>query len=363
MKKKTAVVILIIILSGLIVITVSACGFNAAADNAEYNYVKQEETVIQTAKRTAAHTQTVTAVPLPTETAAPKTATAVSASATPSPMHTKTPAVTYAPTSPAIPKTTSTYEPPFELGESSSILNLLDKSYVHGLPASRLDYWVDTETHPKFNIVEEKKKQIEKYGGIVCGDASAPYMYLTFNVSSASEQNEEILDILKEKNVKATFFVLGDLVKYRPDILKRIYNEGHCIGNHSYFHCNMTAKSIDYAASNILKLEDAINSTLGTTGRTVFYRPPYGYYSERDLALAQSLGYTTVFWSFAYNDYDSTSTIGKAAALELLVSNISNGAIYQLHTANTDNVQALPEFIDAVRAQEIEFATLENIME
>ena len=300
--------------------------------------------------------------PAATATAKPTKVPAKTATAKP----TKAPAKTITPTKTPLPATI----PPIVFGEfenenltlpvSKSILKQLDVPYISKFPNKKTYYWVNTDTHPVYTVNTSKQKEVEKYGGVVQGNKNEPVMYLTFNLSSTSLQIDKILNVLDSKNVKATFFVLGEFIDKYPNQLKRIHRAGHTIASHSYFHCEMPEKDIEYAANNMVKLDDAVNKALGTKNRIKYYRPPYGMYSERDLAIAASLGYTSVFWSFTYSDYSCDVTIGKDRALKLLVSNIRKGAIYQLHACNTDNVQALPEFIDAARAKGIEFKTLEE---
>ncbi|MBQ8165382.1 MAG: polysaccharide deacetylase family protein [Clostridia bacterium] len=336
--------------------TVSAYNENIAAQQDlvqvvdSIEYTDSENTFSPTATPSSTKKPTIA----PTSTQNPTVASTPTPSSTPKPTKTPTPA-----TPPPVVFGNSNDEQ-LSLPVSSVILRQLDVTYVSKFPNYKTDYWVNTDTHPVYTVNTSKKKEVEKYGGIVEGDKSESAMYLTFNLSSTSFCIDDILDILEEKKVKATFFVLGEFIDFYPEQFNRIYNAGHCIANHSYFHCVMPDKDIEYAANNLVKLDDVVNKALGTTTRTVYYRPPSGTYSERDLALAASLGYTPVFWSFTYSDYSCDVTMGKTAALELLVSNISNGAIYQLHACNTDNVQALPEFIDAVRAKGIEFKTLND---
>lgn len=176
--------------------------------------------------------------------------------------------------------------------------------------------------------------------------------YLTFDEGYENGYTEEILDVLKEKNCSAVFFVTLPYVQSCPELVQRMIDEGHVVGNHTSHHWNPTSKSIDDAAEDIRELHNYVLENFGY--EMTLYRPPEGAFSEQTLAMAQSLGYTTCLWSFAYKDYDPNDQRGHDAALAYTEKFIHEGAIYLLHAVSSDNASILGELIDAVRAKGLE---------
>ena len=176
--------------------------------------------------------------------------------------------------------------------------------------------------------------------------------YLTFDEGYENGYTEEILDVLKEKNCSAVFFVTLPYVQSCPELVQRMIDEGHVVGNHTSHHWNPTSKSIDDAAEDIRDLHNYVLENFGY--EMTLYRPPEGAFSEQTLAMAQSLGYTTCLWSFAYKDYDPNDQRGHDAALAYTEKFIHEGAIYLLHAVSSDNASILGELIDAVRAKGLE---------
>ncbi len=173
--------------------------------------------------------------------------------------------------------------------------------------------------------------------------------YMTFDEGYENGRTGDILDILKVKNQKATFFVTYSYVRDNPALVERMIAEGHVIGNHSMKHRSMPDLSLEDARDEIVGLHRYMRDTYGIE-MTVF-RPPMGEYSEQTLALTQMLGYKTAFWSFAYYDYEPTDQMPPADALAKITKNIHPGALYLLHAISDTNAQILGDFIDEIRAQ------------
>lgn len=172
-------------------------------------------------------------------------------------------------------------------------------------------------------------------------------IYLTFDEGYENGNTSRILDVLKEKQVKSVFFVTAPYVAENPELVQRMIDEGHIVGNHSTTHPSMPKLSDEKAFSDIMRLHHRIQEQFGYDMR--LFRAPSGEYCERDLALAQALGYRHVFWSFAYMDYEPTKQIGSAAALKKVKRAMHPGAIYLLHAVSSDNAGMLADFIDYCR--------------
>lgn len=197
----------------------------------------------------------------------------------------------------------------------------------------------------------------EKYGkygaNFIAPDSKK--IYLTFDEGYENGYTPKILDVLKEKNVKAVFFVTYDFAKSNPELIKRMIDEGHTVGNHTYRHKTMDEIPLETAKEEIQVLHDYIQQNYNYT-MTVL-RPPKGEFSERTLALTQQMGYKTMLWSFAYADWDPNSQMEEGKALQKITSSAHNGAIYLLHAVSKTNTNILGTVIDQLQGQGYEFAS------
>ena len=203
------------------------------------------------------------------------------------------------------------------------------------------------------------KKELQGTDSYYVGDTNKKEIYLTFDAGYDNGVLEKILDILKEKNVKSTFFVTGDFLTRQEKIAKRIYLEGHIIGNHTWNHKNITKINKDKLKEEIEKVE---NKYYNITGEKMikFLRPPEGEFSKESLLNVKSLGYKTFFWSIAYKDWETNKQHGGDYGYKAIMNNIHNGAIVLLHTVSQDNLECLPRVIDDLRS---EGYTIKNLNE
>ena len=178
---------------------------------------------------------------------------------------------------------------------------------------------------------------------------------LTFDQGYENGYTAPILDTLKQKGVPAVFFLTYEYVKSEPDLIKRMADEGHTLGNHSTSHKSFPTLTADQVIDDIVFLHDQVK-TLTDVDITLF-RFPMGEFSERDLALIQSYGYKSVFWSFAYKDWLTDAQPDPAASLQKLKDSLHPGAIYLLHSVSSTNAQILGEFIDYAKEQGYRFTT------
>lgn len=176
---------------------------------------------------------------------------------------------------------------------------------------------------------------------------------LTFDQGYENGYTVKILDTLKEKNVRAVFFLVQDYAERNPDLVKRMINEGHTIANHSVHHYSMPDLSEEECKEEIMGLHDYVKENYGVEMN--LFRPPMGEYSEQSLAVTQSCGYKTVLWSFAYADWNVDAQPEPMAAMEKLVNAAHPGAIYLLHSVSKTNADILGDMIDNIRAKGFEF--------
>ena len=204
---------------------------------------------------------------------------------------------------------------------------------------------------------------VNKYGAIYRGDTSRKVCYFTFDCGYEFGPTADILDTLKEKEVSAIFFLTGDYVESEYDLMKRMLDEGHIIGNHTMSHLRLTQISGEEFIKEHEDLEDIFYEQFPDAEPMIFCRPPYGSCNEYTLALAQKMGYHTVMWSYTYMDYDTNNQLPHDEALAKLKSGLHPGAVYLFHTESTTNAAILGEFIDWVRAQGYEILPICDIIE
>ncbi len=202
----------------------------------------------------------------------------------------------------------------------------------------------------------EAQERFGKYDALFIMPEEQKY-YLTFDEGYENGNTGAILDALKQKDQKATFFVTYSYVRDNPALVERMIAEGHVIGNHSMTHRSMPDLSLEEARDEIVKLHTHMRDTYGIE-MTVF-RPPMGEYSEQTLALTQALGYHTAFWSFAYYDYEPDDQMGPEKSFQKVSENIHPGELVLLHAVSTDNTAILPLLIDALRQQGYEILPLQ----
>lgn len=206
---------------------------------------------------------------------------------------------------------------------------------------------------------------IEQYNGFYVdrqhGDTCEnKVVYLTFDAGYENGNVAKTLDVLKEENVPGAFFVLGNLITSNPDLIMRMVNEGHTVCNHTYSHKDLSNASLEEFSAELERLETVYKACTGEEmGK--FYRPPEGKFSLSAMRHANDLGYKTIFWSFAYADWDNNKQMAQDAAKEKILSNIHNGAIILLHPTSSTNAQILGDVIKALKEQGYEFGTLEEL--
>lgn len=189
----------------------------------------------------------------------------------------------------------------------------------------------------------------ETYGlyGARALNSADKQIILTFDQGYENGYTAQILDTLKEKNVKAIFFLTGDYAKKEKALVQRMIDEGHCIGNHGMTHATLPTLTTDAMREEITSLHEYVLNEYNYEMQ--YFRPPCGEFSEESLAVTQELGYQTVFWSFAYVDWNVDSQPDKTTSLQKLVDSAHSGGIYLLHSVSQTNAEILGSAIDLLR--------------
>ena len=183
-------------------------------------------------------------------------------------------------------------------------------------------------------------------------------IYLTFDAGYENGNVGKILDVMKEKNVTGAFFILDNLIKATPDLVRRMADEGHLICNHTASHKDMTrVSSKEQFKAELDSLNNTLKETLGLD-TSPYFRPPEGKFTEQNLMWAKELGYSTVFWSFAYADWDNNNQMSPDAAIKKVMEGTHNGEVILLHPTSATNAAILGTLIDNWRADGYTFGTL-----
>ena len=209
------------------------------------------------------------------------------------------------------------------------------------------------------HTVLDMQKTFQKYGAFAVDTSGEKVLYLTFDCGYEYENlTSKVLDVLKEKGVTATFFCTLDHIKKETDLIARMIKEGHIVGNHSTTHPSFANISREKMAEEIEETENYLRENFGYAAK--YFRFPAGEYNESALELISGLGYSSVFWSVAYDDWDTSKVRGKDYAIEKVMSRLHPGAVILLHSVSKDNAEALGEIIDKARAQGYSFVSLVN---
>lgn len=187
-------------------------------------------------------------------------------------------------------------------------------------------------------------EELKKYDAYYIGNTKEKTIYLTFDAGFENGNTPAILDALKKHNVSATFFVVGNYLETSPDLVKRMVEEGHVVGNHSYHHPDMTCKSKEEFTKEIKDLEKKYQEVTGQEMKKC-YRPPQGKYSEATLQMTKDMGYQTYFWSLAYVDWYEDKQPTREEAFKKLLGRIHPGAIVLLHSTSKTNAEILDELL------------------
>lgn len=205
-------------------------------------------------------------------------------------------------------------------------------------------------------------KQFNAYYVGETGTENSKTLYLTFDAGFENGNTAPILDALKKHNAKATFFLVKNYLDTAPELVKRMVEEGHTVGNHTASHPDMS-KITDRAAfeKELTDLESAYRTLVGSDMEKL-YRPPQGNFSESNLAMAKELGYSTFFWSLAYVDWYVDRQPTREQAMNKLTTRVHPGAIVLLHSTSATNAQILDELLTKWESMGYRFAPLQELV-
>ena len=204
-------------------------------------------------------------------------------------------------------------------------------------------------------------QQLQALDAVYVGNEEEKVLYLTFDAGYENGYTENILNVLEKHNVKAAFFLVGDYLERNGDLVRRMVEEGHIVGNHTASHPDMS--KIEDKTAFAKELQEVETLFQEITGKELpkFYRPPQGVYSQKNLEHAKELGYKTVFWSLAYADWDNKKQPSRDYAFSKLMPRTHNGAVILLHATSKTNSEILDELLTNWKAQGYRFETIDKL--
>ncbi len=230
---------------------------------------------------------------------------------------------------------------------------------IDNLPNTKIGWGIKrADNHEQPDVGSTNKQILDKYQGIYMGNANDNYIYLTFDLGYEAGYTSKILEVLKQNDVKATFFITAHYLNTQPDLVKQMIDDGHIVGNHTVNHKSMPDCTLDTIKQEVMDLHTAMYEKFGYEMK--YMRPPKGEYSQRTVAYTNTLGYTTVMWSFAYDDWDESKQGREEYGKKKILDNLHNGEIMLLHATSKDNANILDEVIKQIKSQGYEFRNIDN---
>lgn len=230
---------------------------------------------------------------------------------------------------------------------------------INELSSKKIEWGIKrNDNHNQPDLGSVNKRIIDEAKGIAMGNKESKKVYLTFDEGYEAGYTPKILETLSKNNVKAAFFITAHYVNTSSDLVQKMIDEGHIIGNHTVNHKSMPSLSNEEIKNEVMNLHEAIYNKFNYEMK--YIRPPKGEYSEKSVAYCNNLGYTTVMWSFAYDDWDENKQGREEYAKKKILDNIHNGAVILLHGNSKDNSNILDYCINEIKNMGYEFETLDN---
>lgn len=251
-----------------------------------------------------------------------------------------------------------------------SFLNGLSRNFFSDTGDKENGSWYcgKTERDPvtgDVRIISERApdvlEAIDKYNVIYRGNTEKNVIYLTFDCGYENGYTSKILDILREKGVPAAFFLNGHYIESSPELVRRMLDEGHIVGNHGNNHRVMSRLTLEDFFYEIESTNELLRQYVPEAPYMEYFRPSYGSCSEWDMALVNEMGLREVLYSWTYYDYDPANQKSPDEALAAAKNGLHPGSVLMLHTVGETNTEWLGEFIDYVRAEGFEIRPISEL--
>lgn len=240
-------------------------------------------------------------------------------------------------------------------GQERPVFNGNYSNEKHGWGFKRND------SHQQPEMPSSITSMLSRHGAHWIGSPQSKVIYLTFDEGYENGYTASILDTLKANNVKAAFFVTGHYLDSQPDLVKRMVDEGHIVGNHTESHPSLPDISDGQIQKELQIVEEKYERITGRSDLK-YFRPPMGEFSERSLAVTRELGYHNIFWSMASVDWLPMAG-GPEEAYQAVIKNTHNGALLLLHAVSKDNTEAMDRILKGIKEQGYTFATLDDLVQ
>ncbi len=214
------------------------------------------------------------------------------------------------------------------------------------------------DNHEQPDLGSENRKVLEENNGIALGNSESKVIYLTFDEGYEAGYTTQILKILKENDVKATFFLTAHYINTQEELVRQMIDEGHIIGNHTVNHKSMPSLTEEGIKKEVMDLHQSVYEKFGYEMK--YIRPPKGEFSEKTIQVTNSLGYKTVMWSFAYEDWNEEKQPNEENAKEKILNNLHSGEIMLLHGNSKTNTNILDSIIKEAKNMGYEFKSLDD---
>ena len=214
------------------------------------------------------------------------------------------------------------------------------------------------DNHSQPDVGAKNKEILDKYEGYCLGSNMSKKIYLTFDAGYEAGYTEKILEVLKQNDVKACFFITAHYVNTKPELVQKMIDDGHIIGNHTVNHKSMPDINLETIKKEVMDLHTSIYQKFGYEMK--YIRPPKGEYSEKTVSYTNTLGYKTIMWSFAYDDWDENKQGRESYGKDKILKNVHNGEIMLLHSTSKDNANILDECIKETKKMGYEFKSLDE---
>ncbi len=246
----------------------------------------------------------------------------------------------------------------FQKEVSGNLSNAAETSAYAALSNQMYGWGLKKNVNAPPDIPDSTKKLMQQYNAYYI-DTVPRSLYLTFDEGYENGYTAKILDVLKENDVKAAFFITGPYLEKEEELVRRMVEEGHIVGNHTVNHPSMPeVKDDEKLKKEITELNHTFKEKFGQDMK--YIRPPKGEYSERTLALSNDLGYTSVFWSFAYKDWDTKKQKGTKNAYQEIMNGVHDGCVLLLHAVSKDNAEILDTVIKDLKSAGYSFRSLDD---
>ena len=219
------------------------------------------------------------------------------------------------------------------------------------------------QTEGQTPVGNASQKVLSQYDAAFVGDTSEQVLYLTFDAGYENGCTEQILDTLQAHQVPAAFFLVGNYLEQNPELVQRMVQDGHTVGNHTYHHYDMSKISDEDTFRQELESLESLFYEVTGTELPHYYRPPQGCYSEQNLSMAQQMGYQTVFWSLAYVDWYQDQQPTREQAMAKLIPRTHPGAVILLHSTSTTNAEILDDLLTTWENLGYSFGTLDDLFQ